>query len=200
MINGRRAWDTTASRIVAFAQCVVCTVSVHLEPRAAGVSGLPVAGGSTDQVGSPIWRKTAASCNAIGQSRWHSQGVRLRCVIVDDNEHFLRAARELLEREGIAVVGVASTGAEALRQVKELEPELTLVDIDLRAESGLDLARRLAGGSVRSASRVILISSHAQSDFQELISASPAAGFVSKSDLSAKAILAVLRGRDEATD
>ena len=127
--------------------------------------------------------------------------MRLRCVVVDDNEHFLTAARELLEREGIAVVGVASTGAEALRRVRELRPELTLVDIDLGAESGLDLARRLAAGPRPSRARVILISSHAQADFQELIDASSAAGFVSKSNLSAEAIFTVLGEHgDEARD
>ncbi len=35
------------------------------------------------------------------------------CLIVDDNHEFLRAAHDLLEREGISVVGVASTGAQA---------------------------------------------------------------------------------------
>ena len=38
----------------------------------------------------------------------------LRCLIVDDSSRFLRAARVLLEGEGIAVVGVAATAAEAL--------------------------------------------------------------------------------------
>lgn len=118
--------------------------------------------------------------------------MRLRCVIVDDNEYFLAAARDLLEREGIAVVGVASTAAEALRRVAELEPELALVDIDLGGESGLDLARRLAETSDPTVTRVILISAHAQADFEELIAASPAAGFVAKADLSAHAIQAVL--------
>jgi CheY-like chemotaxis protein len=91
----------------------------------------------------------------------------LRCLIVDDNERFLTAARELLEREGMSVVGVASTGAEACRRVKELNPEVTLVDIDLGAESGFDLVRLLAADSSLSASRVILISTHARSDFAD---------------------------------
>ena len=118
--------------------------------------------------------------------------MRLRCLVVDDSQHFLRAARELLEREGFSVVGVASTAAEALARVAELEPELMLVDIDLGADSGFDLARRLTAGPGHGASRVILISSHSQADFEELIHASPAAGFVSKSDLSAHAIMTVL--------
>jgi CheY-like chemotaxis protein len=57
--------------------------------------------------------------------------MKLRCLIVDDSPRFLAAARGLLERQGIAVVGVASSGAEALRRVAELRPDVTLLDIDL---------------------------------------------------------------------
>jgi DNA-binding NarL/FixJ family response regulator len=58
----------------------------------------------------------------------------LRCLLVDDSPHFLGAARSLLEREGLAVVGVASTGEEALAQIEEVRPDLVLVDIDLGKE------------------------------------------------------------------
>jgi len=68
----------------------------------------------------------------------------LRCVLVDDNEAFLETARLLLEREGLAIVGMASTIAGALRQVRALRPDLVLVDIGLGNESGFDLARLLA--------------------------------------------------------
>ena len=68
----------------------------------------------------------------------------LRCLIVDDNASFLDAATNLLEREGLDVVGVASTSDEALRQAEELRPDVVLVDIMLGTESGFDLARRLA--------------------------------------------------------
>ena len=57
----------------------------------------------------------------------------LRCLLVDDSEGFLKAARAFLEPEGMTVVGVASTGEAALRHVIELRPDVTLVDIDLCA-------------------------------------------------------------------
>ncbi len=119
----------------------------------------------------------------------------MRCLIVDDNPQFLEAARHLLDREGIAVVGVASTGAEALERTDELRPELTLVDIDLGDESGFDVAQRLAAAG-DTGPRVILISSYAESDFADLIAASPAAGFLSKSELSASAISRILERTD----
>jgi DNA-binding NarL/FixJ family response regulator len=114
----------------------------------------------------------------------------LRCVIVDDSARFVEAARALLEREGVDVVGVASTIAEALRLVGEVRPDVTLVDIDLGAESGFDLASRLARNGARG--RAILISTHAEADFADLIDSSPAVGFLSKSDLSAQALYAIL--------
>jgi len=111
----------------------------------------------------------------------------LRCVIVDDNRAVLSAASELLEREGISVVGVAASGDEALGLVERLEPEVVLIDIDLGPESGFDLARRLAALD-GAGSRGILISTHDEADFADLIAASPAIGFLAKSDLSASAI------------
>jgi DNA-binding NarL/FixJ family response regulator len=108
----------------------------------------------------------------------------LQCVIVDDNEPFLRVARTMLERQGMAVVGTAATGAEALRQARELSPDVALVDISLGAESGFDVGRQITP-HVRN---VILISSQDGDDYSELIADSPAVGFLSKAELSADAI------------
>jgi DNA-binding NarL/FixJ family response regulator len=108
----------------------------------------------------------------------------LRCVIVDDNEPFLRVARAMLEREGVAVVGVAVNGAEALRQAREFRPDVVLVDISLGVESGFDVGRQITPH----VGNVILISSQDEDDYAELIADSPAVGFLSKADLSAEAI------------
>ena len=114
-------------------------------------------------------------------------------LIVDDNSLFLDAARGLLEREGMRVVGVASTSADALRHAKELRPEIVLVDIVLGPESGFELARRLVESDGGSA--VILISTHSEADFADLIAESPAAGFLPKSELSADGIRRIVNGR-----
>jgi DNA-binding NarL/FixJ family response regulator len=125
----------------------------------------------------------------------------LRCVIVDDSPAVLRAASEFLEGEGIAVAGVATTGEHAVRLMEELEPDVMLVDVDLGPESGFDLARRLVHNRDSAGSRTILISTHDEADFAKLIAASPALGFLPKSDLSATAIRRLLAGaHDEARD
>jgi DNA-binding NarL/FixJ family response regulator len=128
----------------------------------------------------PGMRAAAAACHPAPM---------LRCLIVDDSPRFLEAARGLLERQGVAVVGVASNSAEALRRAGELRPDVTLLDIDLGGESGLELARRLHG---QAPAPVILISTHAEQDYAELIAASPAIGFLPKTTLSADAIRALL--------
>ena len=119
----------------------------------------------------------------------------IRCLIVDDSPHFLRAARRLLERQGVAVVGVATTIAEALEHAAELRPDVTLVDIDLRDENGFDLTRRMREATP-GGSRVILVSTHDEADFADLIVTSSAIGFLHKSALSAGAIRRLL-GRAE---
>jgi DNA-binding NarL/FixJ family response regulator len=119
----------------------------------------------------------------------------LRCVIVDDSARFVAAARSLLEREGMTVLGAASTGAEALRLAAELRPDVFLVDIDLGGESGFELTRRLDRLSGHPSAPVILISTHAEEDYADLVADSPALGFVPKAALSAGAIRDLLDGR-----
>jgi CheY-like chemotaxis protein len=114
--------------------------------------------------------------------------MELRCLIVDDSPRFLDAARGLLEREGVSVVGVAMSGAEALDRVAELRPDVTLVDIDLGGQSGFDVVRRLNREAELAPIYAILISTHSEEDYADLIAASPALGFLSKTTLSGCAI------------
>jgi DNA-binding NarL/FixJ family response regulator len=114
-------------------------------------------------------------------------GVPFSCLIVDDNASFLDAAAGLLEREGVMIAGMAFAAAEALRKTRELHPDVVLVDIMLGRESGIDLAYRLAEASP-DGPVIILISTHAEADFTDLIREAPVAGFIPKLELSASAI------------
>jgi DNA-binding NarL/FixJ family response regulator len=118
----------------------------------------------------------------------------IRCLVVDDSARFLEVARAGLNRNGLEVVGTASTSAEALDATRRLRPDLVLVDVGLGEESGFELSRRLAGLS-EGAPRVVLISTRAEEDLAELIAESPAVGFIPKSRLSAEAVRALLGGR-----
>ena len=90
-------------------------------------------------------------------------------------------------------MGLASNGDEAVRRAGELRPDVVLVDIDLGRESGLEVAARL-NRQQDLETRIILISSHAEEDYHDLIAASPAVGFLAKDILSARAIHEMLAG------
>ena len=114
----------------------------------------------------------------------------MRCLIVDDNAGFVAAARKLLEADGITVVGSASASADAVDLVAHLRPDVTLIDIDLGAENGIELVEQLRQATVRSPT--VLISAHSAEDFVDAIDDCGAVGFVAKSDLTAAAIRDVL--------
>jgi DNA-binding NarL/FixJ family response regulator len=113
--------------------------------------------------------------------------VALRCLIVDDSEEFLASAERLLAVQGLDVVGLAASGADALRLAVQLRPEVALVDVHLGDEDGLEVAQRLA--TEAPATRVVLISTHPEADLAELVAGTPAAGFLAKTALSASAIV-----------
>lgn len=121
----------------------------------------------------------------------------MRCLIVDDQPNFCAAARELLEGQGLRVVGCARSASEAVRSVRELRPEVALVDIDLGPDSGFDLARRLSDDLDGNSPRVILVSTHDEREFVKLIESSPAIGFIAKTELSADRIYQVLEQADD---
>ena len=117
----------------------------------------------------------------------------LRCLIVDDNASFREEMRGLLAEQGLDVVGGAGSAADAHRQIAELRPDVALIDIDLGGESGLELARQLREQPGQAGvPRLILISTHDDAEYSDLIEASSAIGFLAKSDLSAASIRRML--------
>jgi CheY-like chemotaxis protein len=147
---------------------------------------LPGTGGFASRGGIP------ASRNAAAAYPCHHDRMPIRCLLVDDSDAFLKAARVLLEREGVTVVGVASSTAEALRQARALRADVILVDIGLGDENGFDLARLLAQDGQAGSAPVIMISARAETEYTELIAESPAAGFLPKAELSAQGISRIL--------
>jgi DNA-binding NarL/FixJ family response regulator len=120
----------------------------------------------------------------------------LRCLIVDDNARFREELGALLEEEGIVVVGTAASADEALQQVGKVRPDVVLVDVVLGPDSGFDLARRLKDAARAAVPHVILISTHDEREYADLIEASPASGFLAKTELRAAAIRRIIGGVD----
>jgi two-component system, NarL family, nitrate/nitrite response regulator NarL len=120
----------------------------------------------------------------------HANLWSVRCIIVDDSEEFLASASRLLGSQGMDVLACASSGASALQLVGKLGPDVALVDVELGEEDGIELSHELA--SHAPGTRVVLISSYARDDLQELIAHSPAAGFLPKTELGVAAIARVV--------
>jgi DNA-binding NarL/FixJ family response regulator len=121
----------------------------------------------------------------------HYGPVRLRCVIVDDDDDFVVIARAVLEGEDIIVAGVAANGAEAVACARDLRPDVVLIDIRLNGESGFDVARELAADGPTTA--LIMISTHPYVDFADMVADSPAVGFLPKAGLSAAGVRQLLK-------
>lgn len=68
----------------------------------------------------------------------------MRILLVDDHPLFVDALRDLLTRRGVAVVGVARDGLEALHQVRVLRPDVILMDIQMPHCDGLTATRLIA--------------------------------------------------------
>jgi CheY-like chemotaxis protein len=115
----------------------------------------------------------------------------LSVVIVDDSDRFLASARALLEGQGMGVLGVASNPQDALDRVREHQPDVVLLDLHFGSVSGLDLARRLTPDRAASPA-VVLVSTASPEDVEPLLDGSPVRGFLSKVDLSASALEAIV--------
>ena len=70
-------------------------------------------------------------------------GLRPRVLLVEDDEEERRLLKELLETEGVAVVGDVGDGERAVELARELEPDVVLMDIRMPGMSGLEAARIL---------------------------------------------------------
>jgi len=114
-------------------------------------------------------------------------------LVVDDHPTFRRFARQMLEEAGFAVVGEAADGAAALERVRELRPEVVLLDVLLPDASGIELAHALA--RLRPPPSVVLTSSRSATDLGAALRDAPACGFIAKAGLSGAAVQALVERR-----
>lgn len=115
-----------------------------------------------------------------------------RVLIVDDHPSFRATAKALLLADGFDVVGEVEDGRSALESVEELEPDLVLLDVQLPDMDGFTVAMSLLGRE-HAPPKVVLTSSHDESDFGSIVTRCGAAAFVPKGELTGAALRAVLR-------
>jgi two-component system nitrate/nitrite response regulator NarL len=117
-------------------------------------------------------------------------------LIVDDHAPFRSAVRLLLERGGFRVIGEAGDGDAALAAVRQLSPEVVLLDVQLPGEDGFAICERILGATPAGddAPVVVLTSGRPIATFRRRLARSQAAGFIAKTDLTAPALLALVAG------
>ena len=115
-----------------------------------------------------------------------------RVVIVDDHAPFRSLARRLLVAGGFSVVGEAADGPGAIAAVRELAPDVVLLDVQLPGLDGFAVAEVLCGEP--GAPVVVLVSSRALVDYGHRVNASTARGFIAKADLSSETLMRVIDG------
>jgi DNA-binding NarL/FixJ family response regulator len=79
----------------------------------------------------------------------------LRVLVVDDHDLFRTGLRSLLEEEGVQVIGEAAGGAEAVRIVRELAPDVVVMDLNMPGMTGVEATRQIS--KVAPLTRVVVL-------------------------------------------
>jgi DNA-binding NarL/FixJ family response regulator len=79
----------------------------------------------------------------------------LRVLVVDDHDLFRTGLRNLLEEEGVLVIGEAAGGADAIRIVRELAPDVVVMDLNMPGMSGVEATRQIS--TVAPLTRVVVL-------------------------------------------
>jgi DNA-binding NarL/FixJ family response regulator len=79
----------------------------------------------------------------------------LRVLIVDDHDLFRNGLRNLLEGEGVHIVGEAAAGQEALRIVREIAPDVVVMDLNMPGMGGVEATRHIS--TIAPLTRVVML-------------------------------------------
>src|SRR2546428_4207400 len=79
----------------------------------------------------------------------------LRVLIVDDHDLFRNGLRNLLEGEGVQIVGEAAAGQEAVRIVREVAPDVVVMDLNMPGMGGVEATRHIT--SIAPLTRVLML-------------------------------------------
>lgn len=114
----------------------------------------------------------------------------LRVLIVDDHDLFRTGLRNLLEEQGVVIVGEAGTGAEAVRIVRELAPDVVVMDLNMPGMGGVEATRNIT--ALAPLTRVLMLTiSDEDTDVMDAILAG-ACGYLLK-DASVQDLVAGIR-------
>ena len=115
----------------------------------------------------------------------------IRIVLADDHVLVRQGLKSLLEREGFQVVGEASDGQEALRQVESLQPDIAVMDISMPTLNGLNAAREVGRSSPKT--KTILLTQHEEDVYVSGALEAGVRGYVLKNQVASDLLHAVQR-------
>ncbi len=119
-----------------------------------------------------------------------STGSKIRVVLADDHALVRAGIRALLERiENVEVLAEAGTGTETLELIRDLHPDVVLLDIAMPGLSGLEVAKEVARSFPET--RVIVLTVHETEAYAEHAISAGALGFLPKSAASDELELAL---------
>jgi DNA-binding NarL/FixJ family response regulator len=90
------------------------------------------------------------------------QAETVRVLIADDHDLFRTGLRNLLEEQDVQIVGEASTGIEAVRIVREIAPDVVVMDLNMPGMGGVDATRHITG--IAPLTRVVMLTISDQED------------------------------------
>jgi DNA-binding NarL/FixJ family response regulator len=109
-------------------------------------------------------------------------GLTLRVLVVDDNESVRRSICQILRLQAdIEVVCEAADGADAIRKIREHEPDVVLLDITMPTMNGLEVAEIIK--TEFPSVQVLVVSQHDSRGFQWAALAAGVSGYVNKSNV-----------------
>ena len=114
----------------------------------------------------------------------------MRVLLVDDHDLFRVGLRNLLEEQGVQVVGEAQAGSEAVRFVRELAPDVVIMDLNMPGMSGVEATRHITSAAPLTRVLVLTISDQ-DADVMDAILAG-ACGYLLK-DASIQELMAGIR-------
>jgi two-component system response regulator NreC len=114
----------------------------------------------------------------------------IRIVLVDDHAMFRSGMKALLEAEnGFQVVGEAATGDEGVDRVREVKPDVVVMDLSMPGSNGLDATRRIAALGLKA--RVLVLTVHAEEEYLVPVVDAGASGYLTKTSADQELVNAI---------
>jgi DNA-binding NarL/FixJ family response regulator len=121
----------------------------------------------------------------------------IKILLVDDHAMFRAGIRALIEAEDrLEVVGEASSGDEAVDRVRELKPDIVVMDLAMPGSNGLEATRRISALELNTS--VLVLTVHAEEEYLVPVVEAGASGYLTKTSADTdllEAIRVVARGQ-----